>query len=797
LKGKQSLAKARAKLEAKKENSSNSGFTKQTSSKTLGELIKNNPKHQPKTKSSKGGGGSATTTVSKPLAIKQTVASKPSSQQQQQLKQQAAKQIIQPKMVSQNVDLKTGLTKNVAQISTSQFIRSNQVKRLSNQIQLNSKPQSSTGRNRDNKRSTGFSQPSLTISGKPQLFSKTTIVDGSIKAINIGGNLQDKAKKTFSIGGNVPLFDIRKKFPRATPYISAVGVGAVTVLATRNLPPNLLTSTSFKAAERGVGASFVGSKVQEYSVTRSKTKFALKTGGELLSFGVGGLSTRIKPKAIKNYGGVKLEQFRTNLALEVDGGKLVTKGFFKAANIGTAKVTGDVLFGAKAKFKRVDNPLGSFESSSYKPIKETVTVKINPRKPPLPNDFLFKGSVKDVGVLSQLSSPKQGVGKTRVLMEKTSAISGYGFGNKLDLALTPFRSFKVSKGTGLKNTRAFQREIDLEFGSTKLSRGQSVVPTQKYRGFKTKFNQPTKKQIGFKAKEIEVFKFGADTEGTLLFTKRGRLFAPKGVKLKESSGRTGGFFDLTPQQKVKQFPFVARKVKLTPKKTPKDINKVEIFVPLSTGGQRQQQQQYQKLATLDVSETKQQSKTLSKSKTKTVTSSKTKQTLNQVLRSKQSQKGILRTKQFSKQKTQQKSKQKLSQSLSQVPKLNQSQSLSQVPKLNQSQSLSQVPKLNQAQKLRQNQLLKQNLALKPKQQLLQTQSSPYPSFQRVTGRGKRGRKGKIPKFKFPKLSRKNSKGSNKLNRVLKYQPSLVAVEGKIRGKKRKDISGLEVRPLNY
>jgi len=56
-----------------------------------------------------------------------------------------------------------------------------------------------------------------------------------------------------------------------------------------------------------------------------------------------------------------------------------------------------------------------------------------------------------------------------------------------------------------------------------------------------------------------------------------------------------------------------------------------------------------------------------------------------------------------------------------------------------------------------------------------------------------------PPFKFKpfKKPQRKPKTKQKLDRVLKYQPSLVAVEGKIRGKKRKDLSGLEVRPLNY
>jgi len=33
--------------------------------------------------------------------------------------------------------------------------------------------------------------------------------------------------------------------------------------------------------------------------------------------------------------------------------------------------------------------------------------------------------------------------------------------------------------------------------------------------------------------------------------------------------------------------------------------------------------------------------------------------------------------------------------------------------------------------------------------------------------------------------------------VLKYKPSLVAVEGKIKGKRKKNLSGLEIRPISY
>jgi len=56
---------------------------------------------------------------------------------------------------------------------------------------------------------------------------------------------------------------------------------------------------------------------------------------------------------------------------------------------------------------------------------------------------------------------------------------------------------------------------------------------------------------------------------------------------------------------------------------------------------------------------------------------------------------------------------------------------------------------------------------------------------------------RIPLFIPRKRLRKKKKSKNTLDRVLKYKPSLVAVEGKIKGKRKKNLSGLEIRPISY
>ena len=542
-------------------------------------------------------------------------------------------------------------------------------------------------------------------------------------------------------------------------------------------------------------------------IGRVQESFAKDLSGEVYS----GRELKIDYlKTAKSYAGVKLEQFQTNLALETSGGQLVTKGFFKRADIGKAQVTGEAVLGAKGEVRQLTTPYGLLETKTYTPIKEKVTIKFDPRKPPIPDDFLFRGRVKETVEFRELASPTAGVTMPRTLITRDAPIQGFGFGGKLEQAATPFKSIRVLKGeTSFVGGRV--REFQLEFFGTKLSRSQSletIIPKTR----PTKAASPVLKQLGLKQGKIEVFKFKeAPKSGTLALTETGSIYAPEGVKLNLGGGTIKGFLyvkprTLTSQQTAARYPVIAKKVKLTPAK--QTSQKVEIFVakdlPTVSG---QVLQQFQKVIVLEVPKQKQKQKVAQKQK---VTSKQTQAQVNKLeaaIGSKQKQ--TARPKVTSELKL----KSVLKQKVSIVPKLAQLSGLKQLSKQSQKQQPKLIQKLEQVsiqkpklatvsiqkqipvQKIRQTQLLIQKTKIDLTSVLKTPRPQPRPRPRPGDPPPIKIKIPKLPAFNFGKMVTGYSK--RKTGRQYEFQPSLVALEGMIRGRSPKRLTGLEIRKINY
>ena len=735
------------------------------------------------------------------------------SAKQEALKQQAIERVSEPRVTSRVFDPKTGLTETTIERSFSQTIRAAKLKALPASAFQRPEPTAKENLGLVDQAREELTQERITRE-KAQRLGLTTkevkipVPPSLSKAVErIGETLKP---------GTQPLFNVGEKFPKTTAALRLGALTAGVVLITKQLPQSVTTGTLFRTGERALTTAFMGSKVIEFQTTPSKKAFAISTGVELAAMGGGGLIASKGPqlfKAVKKGAGVKLEQFQINLALQAEGGKIVTKDFFSRADIGKATIEGEALVSARGVGKVLETPFGKLESRVFTPKLEKVKVTFDPRKPPLPDDFLFKGTVTRKATIKPVAGSKPGVSTPQAVLEKTIPVSGFGFPKSLDIATTPLKSMRISKGRGLPIVSAKSSEFNIEFVGTKLARGQSVA-VKTPGGFARKPTGPKKKATRLErqlAGELGVSSFAEGTEGTLLFTKRGRLFAPKGVAVKESPGKVGGFFNIqkaTSKQILQRFPVVAKRVKLEvakPKKPKVSKTGVEVEVPVRTAtGQVLIQKLI--LEPPKLKETQQQ-----KQKVKAKQKTKQRQKLSQVLGVKQKAKA--KTKQTQKvglllkQKVTQKQAFKVGtkQRLSFAAAVAQSQKVDQAIAQAQKPKLAQAPKIKEGLRIAQKPALDVKLKITPAlkiKPLLKTELIPIlktpgpkltpPKRPRIP---KIPRTPKIPTLKFPKLKKGKKKGKNKLDRTLEYKPSLVAGVHKIRGSRSKILSGLEIRPL--
>lgn len=730
-------------------------------------------------------------------------------QEQQKLKKEAAGQISKPTITSRTIDTKTGMTRTTAEVSQSQFIRAGKVRNLSSEVQLSRRettPQANLSlvdQVQEQQEQVRIKQEKATRFG-----GRIPLPVGEVVPQSIIDIFKEDPNQKF---GKQPIIDLQKKFPKTHKAASTIAVGAVAFALTRKLPLSVTSGTLFRTGERAVGTAFIGGTVAGFQQAESKSKFLIETGVDLALFGAGGLGAVKGPKlfsTIKRVGKVKLEQAQINTALELEGGKIVTKDFFKLADVGKVEVTGDVLLSAKGRTQEITTPFGTLTTKEFIPKTEPVKVTIDPRKPPIPSDFLFKGTVRETVEFRELASKKPGLTTERLIFTQEKPIKGFGFGGQLELASKPFKSFRTDPGTpGLIGGRT--QDINIQFTSTKLSRSRAVEPIRPRDPFKTQQPSPLKPtQIELKVKELGIFEFKKQPKGTLAFTEKGRIFAPKGINLQLGIGkRPGAFLDvkpttkgLTPQQKVQRFPLIVRKVKLTPSK-PKPVKKgtIEIFitkdVPTSQG---QVLQQFQKVAVLTVP---QKLKQKVKQKLKLKQKVKTKQTVAQAVLQKQ------KVKQVQQPKIIQELKLKPRQEVKQIPKIKLVQAVIQKPVQKQKPVLSQIPKQVisitpvQEQKPIVDVKLSQRLRLKP---LLKPVLEPVLLTETVTPKLTQRIKPRPPtkpptKIKLPelKLKKKKSKqdGFKLPSRTFKFTPSLVALEGRIKGKRPDQLTGFEVRKI--
>lgn len=421
---------------------------------------------------------------------------------------------------------------------------------------------------------------------------------------------------------------------KPTQAVTSFAIGAATAYATKRFP-SAASSLPARVGGAGVAAGYGVGKAAEFKVAENKTRVAGETAAELTAFAAGGVvgaksvgAGRRAVAKVRDVGRAKLEQSRTGLATELEGGKLVTPEMAAklrrkdlSPKVKEVEVTGEVIYGGRIyRGKRV-SPEATAELFEYRPVKETVKVKIDPRDIPVPQDFLFKGTVRETIQLRDLPSPRRGVARPETIITREAPLSGYGFPrSEIDLA-TALKSQRIIEGSGRPSYAGQDVVFAFDIYPTKLGRSQSLVPTpgRPTRGQKPAGRVPRK--IPFKAKEIGISGIPSLTEGTVVLSPKGTLYAPPSVKLTPGPGTIGGFYELpprvidltklTPRQKIKQFPFVVREVKPVQRKSPPRKDVVEIYKvtekPTSSG---QVLQQVQLVKTISVKEQQKQKQKL-------------------------------------------------------------------------------------------------------------------------------------------------------------------------------------------